>query len=395
MTLPHRIASIDIFRSLTMFLMIFVNDLWTLRDIPAWLGHSAAQDDAMGLADVVFPAFLFIVGLSIPYAVSNRLKRGDSRSRVALHIIERAIILLVMGLFTVNLENINAAALPINRSWWQVSMVLGFFLLWNDYTGFTEKRSRYLRIAGLLILLLLAAVYRGGTSEAPTWMQTHWWGILGLIGWAYLVCSLVYLLAGDRPVFIVAAWLFFVGFNVATFAGYTAFLSPIRPYMWLPGDGAIQAFTMAGVTASVLLRSLFSRDRKWSGYLITLLVIGLLCLLSGYELRPFWGISKIRSTPAWVGMCTGLSFIAYAFVFWLCDVKAYQKWSNWLRPAGIATLTCYFLPYLIYPLASATGIALPTLLVTGLVGIVKSLAFAVLVVWLTGRLVSWGVRLKV
>ena len=58
------IASIDILRALTMVLMIFVNDLWSLKDIPAWLGHVESGVDGIGLADIVFPAFLFIVGLS-------------------------------------------------------------------------------------------------------------------------------------------------------------------------------------------------------------------------------------------------------------------------------------------------------------------------------------------
>ena len=63
-----RIASIDILRALTMVLMIFVNDLWSLKDTPAWLGHVASGVDGIGLADTVFPAFLFIVGMSIPFA---------------------------------------------------------------------------------------------------------------------------------------------------------------------------------------------------------------------------------------------------------------------------------------------------------------------------------------
>jgi heparan-alpha-glucosaminide N-acetyltransferase len=61
-----RISSIDILRALTMVLMIFVNDLWSLNNIPGWLEHTAAAEDGMGLADVVFPAFLFIVGMSVP-----------------------------------------------------------------------------------------------------------------------------------------------------------------------------------------------------------------------------------------------------------------------------------------------------------------------------------------
>ena len=68
----QRIASIDILRAVTMLLMIFVNDLWTLKGIPLWLEHTQANDDGMGLADSVFPAFLFIVGLSIPYAIAAR-----------------------------------------------------------------------------------------------------------------------------------------------------------------------------------------------------------------------------------------------------------------------------------------------------------------------------------
>ena len=66
-----RIGSIDVFRALTMLLMIFVNDLWSLKDIPEWLEHTAADVDGMGLADVVFPhsylllAFQFLLQFPI------------------------------------------------------------------------------------------------------------------------------------------------------------------------------------------------------------------------------------------------------------------------------------------------------------------------------------------
>ncbi len=56
-----RIHSIDAFRAVTMLLMIWVNDFWSLIDIPHWLQHMAAEDDALGFSDVIFPAFLFIV----------------------------------------------------------------------------------------------------------------------------------------------------------------------------------------------------------------------------------------------------------------------------------------------------------------------------------------------
>ena len=60
-TLPvQRVATIDILRALTMVLMIFVNDLWSLTGIPGWLEHVEKGVDGMGLADTVFPAFLFM-----------------------------------------------------------------------------------------------------------------------------------------------------------------------------------------------------------------------------------------------------------------------------------------------------------------------------------------------
>ena len=74
-SLVQRVTSIDILRALTMVLMIFVNDLWSLKNIPAWLGHVERGVDGIGLADVVFPAFLFIVGLSLPFAIDHRRKK--------------------------------------------------------------------------------------------------------------------------------------------------------------------------------------------------------------------------------------------------------------------------------------------------------------------------------
>ena len=58
----RRLGSIDVIRALTMYFMVFVNDLWTDKDIPAWLEHAPGKADAMGFADIIFPAFLFIVG---------------------------------------------------------------------------------------------------------------------------------------------------------------------------------------------------------------------------------------------------------------------------------------------------------------------------------------------
>src|SRR5215831_10116467 len=78
-----RIRSIDVLRGLTILVMMFVNDLHGVTGAPAWMKHIQPSDsDGMTFVDVVFPAFLFIVGMSIPFAIGRRLERGERLSSV-------------------------------------------------------------------------------------------------------------------------------------------------------------------------------------------------------------------------------------------------------------------------------------------------------------------------
>src|SRR5271157_6024171 len=65
-----RVISVDTLRGLTILLMVFVNDLG--HRAPSWMRHiQPPRADGMTLADIVFPFFLFIVGISIPLALSG------------------------------------------------------------------------------------------------------------------------------------------------------------------------------------------------------------------------------------------------------------------------------------------------------------------------------------
>ncbi len=392
-----RLDSIDVFRAVTMFLMIFVNDLWTLEDVPDWLKHSKAAEDAMGLSDVVFPGFLFIVGLSIPFAIANRKKKGDSDVLIIRHIAERTFALLLMGIFIVNYENIAGDAMVVSKYVWEIGMVIAFFLIWNVYPSNPEKKGLYtaLKVAGYLLLVGLAVIYKGGDAENPSWMETHWYGILGLIGWSYLLGALAYLPTRDRLTWAIGGWLFFVLFNLADYAGVLDFLDPVRKYVWIVGSGSMPAFVMGGVVASVIYRNSVSRNAVGTTYLLVLVILGILSLLYGFGTRPFWGISKIRATPAWVGICSGISFLAFAFLFWLVDLKRVKNWPNIIKPAGTATLTCYLIPYIWYAVITLAGIALPMYLRTGTIGLVKSACFSLLVILLTGAINRIGIKLKI
>ena len=385
-----RLKSIDILRALTMLLMIFVNDLWSLSDIPGWLEHKGAHEDGMGLADVVFPAFLLIVGLSIPHAIRARLKRGDSRGQVLKHILERTLALLIMGVFMVNLENIDSDKLLFSRSIWQILMTLAFFLIWNVYHGpvFGKFSPWILKGLGWAILLFLAITYTGSGEGSYHWMRFHWWGILGLIGWGYLLSALVYLFLGNRP-----GWLFLV-LIILYALNINEFVSPFTFTLKLVISASSYALVMGGVLTTAALIQLRER-KKISNLIPLLLAFAALLLLFGFLTRPEWGISKIMATPSWTAICSGITVLVFACLYFLSDEMGLYRWADIIKAAGSSTLTCYLLPYIVYSLWVIIGLTPIEFLNTGVIGLLKSALFAIIIIQLTGLLGKWNIKLKI
>ena len=391
--MTKRILSVDIFRAVTMLLMIFVNDLWTLHGVPGWLEHTAANEDGMGLSDIVFPAFLFIVGLSIPFAIGSRMTRGDSKYSILLHILRRTLALVVMGFFMVNQENFNHQAPEILRNLWDILMIVAFILIWNNYEGkkvFGKMPVWLFQVTGIAILLVLAFIYKGGTEADPHWMRPHWWGILGLIGWAYLVCSCIYLFSENRMGIIIAAWVILNALNLLE-------VIPDRfplPRFLLIVSASNHALVMSGVLVTMIYLRVREKENFAVFGLILLLLAGL-CIGYGFGIRPYGGISKILATPSWTSICAGISMAVFLIIFIIADVWHYSAWATIIMPAGQSTLTCYLLPGLLYPLLFPLQQLLPASLLTGLAGLVKSLLFALLTVIITGWLQKIHIRLKI
>lgn len=386
----NRLKSIDILRALTMLLMIFVNDLWSLTDVPGWLEHKAADEDGMGLSDVVFPAFLLIVGLSIPHAIRARMKKGDSKLLILRHIIERTLALLIMGVFMVNLENISSENLLFSRSLWQILMTLAFFLIWNIYRGPVMGRFSpwILKGLGWAILLFLAITYSGAGDGGEQWMRFHWWGILGLIGWGYLVAALSYFLVGNRPGWLGLVLLVLILLNINEFA------SPFNFTIKLVVSASNHALVMGGVVVTSLMIQLKENDRMQL-LVPFLLVFATILMLFGFLTRPAWGISKIMATPSWTAICAGITALSFALMYLLADKAGKFRWANIIEPAGSMTLTCYLVPYFVYAFRNILSISLPESLTTGGVGILKSILFALLIIQLTGLLGRAKIKLKI
>jgi predicted acyltransferase len=389
----QRITSIDILRALTMVLMIFVNDLWSLKNIPAWLEHVERGVDGIGLADTVFPAFLFIVGLSLPFAIDNRRKKGDTEMQLVMHVITRTIALLVMGVFLVNGETIYSLPWGIPKYLYYPLSCLSFILIWNVYP---KKANRTLvlvsKAVGVLILVTLAIIYRGGDDGSERFAP-HWWGILGLIGWAYLVSGLITVFAKNNFFVILASWIFFAVLSMVSHAGLLPHNNIISAIPDAIRGGTLTGLTMGGVLTSLIFQKYLKRKNNIGLTVVLIAFSGLLIALSVIT-RPYWKLAKLGATPAWLFLCSAFTILAFVAVYWLADVKRKANWFNVVKPAGTDTLLCYLIPYFMYFIVNATGLYLPAVLLTGVVGLFKSFLFAILCVLITGLLNRAGVKLK-
>eukprot|EP01040_Poterioochromonas_malhamensis_P020156 gene20156-24003_t len=289
---PKRLVSIDVFRAVNMFFMIFVNDLSGVKQVPEWIDHVKANTDGMHFADTIFPLFLFIAGLSVPLAIGRRLDKGDSFASIAGYIALRSFALIVMGFFHVNLEDYNAELAILPMGVWELLMTLSFFLIWLDYPDTMNKIKKYLLIgAGVMILTLLAFLYRGGTARSPEGLSHSWWGILGIIGWAYLICSVLYFLFKGNLIALAGCLFVFVSINLISHTDYIDIRIPVVK------DGASTALMMFGTVISMLYIRIVNKH-GYGTLWVVFTVSGLFLILLGFAVRPYAeGISKIHSTP--------------------------------------------------------------------------------------------------
>ncbi len=94
---PQRLISLDVFRGITIAGMVLVNNPGSWANIYWPLGH--AQWHGWTPTDLVFPFFLFIVGVAIPLALGKRVERGDELKPIVLKIVFRTVIIFLLGEF--------------------------------------------------------------------------------------------------------------------------------------------------------------------------------------------------------------------------------------------------------------------------------------------------------
>jgi predicted acyltransferase len=403
-TLPpqrNRIDSIDIVRGLTILVMIFVNDVAGVTGTPPWMHHMPSSADGMTFVDLVFSSFLFIVGMSVPFAIGRRLDKDTSYLPVIKHVIIRTFGLVLIGVFMVNSETINENGI-INPHVWSLLLYLSVFVIWSKSDKYKWLTGKTAKASGIIILVLLFIFYRGNDASGLIQMRHQWWGILGLIGWSYLISVLLYIPFRKNNTALIGCIVILYCFYMATNAGMNI---PIPYIDEIYGFTSLSAIVMSGILLGTAIDK-FSKDGdyknllKWgAGYGVFLFLAGFL-LHQLNRLHPMFIISKDYATAPWCLFSSAIITCVWIIIFWFADVKKHSTHFSFLQFAGRNALLVYILPPIfIEPVHIANMLTgLPDIYniwgETFSIGLFRSLFMAFAMTWIAGWFSKKQLHLK-
>ncbi|MCH5719647.1 hypothetical protein [Niabella hibiscisoli] len=139
---------------------------------------------------------------------------------------------------------------------WKVLMYSCVFLVWNAYPRKKGLQPLFviLQLAGFAGLIYLVAIFKAGSPGDIQWLETGWWGILGLIGWGYLTAALVYLLIGERLVMAAVSWGLFVVLNILAQSGQLHIGGVAGNIFGVVLNGNVPSIVLAGLTIGILIK---------------------------------------------------------------------------------------------------------------------------------------------
>jgi predicted acyltransferase len=399
----RRVESIDIFRGLNVLVMIFVDNLGMVAGLPWWTNHMPADANGMTYVDMVFPAFLFLMGMSVPLSIRPRIDKGQGMSQIWAHAIGRSLGLVALGLFVANAPQVDARNTGIGPNLW---VLLGFVSIGLSLLHFPmreERRlfTRILKYVGMALFVVLMAIFRRKTADGHVaWLDFSDWEILGLLGWAYLSVSAIYLLAekfssAKRVGVLVLAFAGFVTINALSTAGRLSWLESLPPYE-KPFEAGLSSITMAGLLTCLLIfpdsqadtRIAFSLRQKFRWALTSAAIL----FGVGWLLRPL-GISKIRDTPTWCLYCIAANILIAILFYWIAEVKHHSEWAGFFKIVGSNPLLAYLLPYIAYLIAKLSWLTADG--TAGWAGVGKSLLFTGFILGIVTLLDRRKIRLRI
>jgi predicted acyltransferase len=304
-----RMTSLDVFRGITIAGMILVNNPGTWDAIYSPLEHS--KWDGWTPTDLVFPFFLFIVGVSITLALARRAESGGSKRDLYLKIVRRSLIIFVIGLALSDFPYNDPATFRIPGVLQRIAVC---YLFASVIFLNTSWRTQVLIVASLLL---------------------GYWAILILVpapGFAAGDLSMPGSIASyvDRTVFGAHTW------------------KPLYdPEGILSTIGAL-ATTLIGVLTGHFLRTRREPLEKVSA----MFAVGVGCIVVGWAWNYWFPVNKALWTSSYVVFTAGMALELLALCYWLVDIKGYKRWSVPFLVFGTNALAVYFLSEYFVLLAS-------------------------------------------
>ncbi len=333
-----RLTSLDAFRGLTIAGMILVNNPGSWRHVHGPLRH--AHWDGWTPTDLVFPFFLFIVGVSMVFSFDRRIAEGHSRLRLLAQVLRRSIILFCLGLIMYGFPNWRLI-LPY------ILLVAGLVMAHGRGRCWQWIPVRAREVVGWAIAVAAVAWWVSDFDYFDD-CRLRVPGVLQRIAVCYLLASLIGLVwgVGGRAVWagllLVAYWL--IVKRVDAPADYVAnVVEPSgRLHDWIdvsllgrhlygerPDPEGILS-TMPAV-ATVLLGMLTGQwlrsSRAASDKVIGLFMAANVALLAALCMDYGFAINKKIWSSSYVVLTAGLAMHFLAMCYWLIDVRGLRRWS--------------------------------------------------------------------
>jgi len=325
---PARLLSLDAFRGLTIALMLLVNNIAVNTATPVQLQH-AAWAQAIHLADLVFPWFLFCVGVAIPFAVASFQRKVQPSWRYDLKVLGRTAALLLLGIL---LDSSTAKHPTFSLGVLQIialAYLIGALL-------YGLPLFRRMLIAGLMLVGYWAAIkFITVPGGAGAFGETH---------------NLVLYL------------------NQNLFGGFK--IGPFELSLWgLPSVVPTAALVLIGTAVGDLLRH---RDMKVLARALSLLAVSLVLTGAGILWSFSLLLSKTIWTPSYILVCAGTGTLLLGLFYLLLDVRGWRWWAFPLLVLGANAILAYVAPILVKVTVLqswhiTTGVTLEQWAMTGLV----------------------------
>ena len=306
--IPARLLSLDAFRGLTVAGMILVNNPGDWDHTYAPLEH--APWNGWTPTDLIFPFFLFIVGVSITFALGGS---GNQRDVIG-KILKRSLTLFLLGLFLNFFPKFDITTVRIPGVLQRIALI---YLACSLIFLKTTPRQQVYILGGLLIgyWLLMTVVPVPG------------------IGYANL-----------EPTTNLAAWLDWTIITPAHVYKATKVWDPEGLLTTLPAVGT----GILGLLTGTWLRS----NRPATDKVAWLFTAGCLLTLGGLLWDGFFPINKALWTSSYVLLAGGLAMLGLALCYWLIDVKpgsrpTYSRGALPFVAFGVNAITVFFLSGLI------------------------------------------------